>query len=78
MDYIPLRLSGIVRFRPRAKFNPYVGAGIGYSIVGFDPSDEFNQLSLAIDSSQGGQGQVTSALDGSPSSSGRRPQRRRR
>jgi hypothetical protein len=48
-----------MRFRPRATFNPYVGAGIGYSIIGFEPSHSFDQLSLTMDSSRGAQTRLT-------------------
>lgn len=64
VERIPLQLSTIARLRPRASFNPYVGAGIGYSFVGFTPSDEFNQLSANLDASRGGFARVTSALFG--------------
>lgn len=54
MEQIPIQLSALARFRPRASFNPYFGAGVGYIIVGFDADDEFNQLSLNMDQSIGG------------------------
>lgn len=67
VDLIPIMVSGIVRFRPRANFNPYIGAGIGYQIVGFSPSAEFDQLSLDLDSSLGGQSSLTGTIGGNPS-----------
>lgn len=48
---VPVQLDGLLRLRPRAKFNPYFGAGIGYSFVGFDPSPRLNQLSFDMDGS---------------------------
>jgi hypothetical protein len=66
MERIPLQFTALARFRPRATFNPYVGAGIGYSFVGFEPSDEFNELSLNMDGSLGGQTRLTEATLGAP------------
>jgi len=50
---IPIQLSGLARFRPRASLNPYLGAGIGYIVVGFEPSSEFDDLSRNLDASVG-------------------------
>ncbi len=54
MEQVPIQLTAINRFRPRAKLNPYLGAGVGYTLVGFDPSDELNELSINLDNSIGG------------------------
>ena len=54
MEQVPIQVTALARFRPRASFNPYFGAGIGYIVVGFEPSDELNQLSLNMDQSVGG------------------------
>ncbi|ANM28355.1 hypothetical protein ABI59_00010 [Acidobacteria bacterium Mor1] len=54
MEQVPLQLTAINRFRPRAKLNPYLGAGVGYTLIGFDPSDELNELSVNMDNSIGG------------------------
>lgn len=59
---IPLQLTAMARFRPRATFNPYFGAGVGYSIIGFEPSDEFNELSVNLDGAVGGQTRLTEEL----------------
>jgi len=66
IERIPLQFTALARFRPRASFNPYVGAGVGYSFIGYTPSDEFNQLSINMDSSRGGFAGVTSAFFGNP------------
>jgi opacity protein-like surface antigen len=67
LERIPLQFTALARFRPRASFNPYVGGGIGYSFIGFEPSDELNQLSINMDSSLGGQTRLTEATYGSAS-----------
>ena len=54
VEQIPIQLTALARFRPRAAFNPFIGAGIGYNVVGFKPSDELNTLSLRLDQSTGG------------------------
>lgn len=54
VEQIPIQLTALARFRPRAAFNPYIGAGIGYTVVGFTPSSELNTLSLRLDQSTGG------------------------
>lgn len=64
VEQVPLQLSMLARFRPRARLNPYLGAGVGYTIVGFEPSDEFNTLSRNMDASQGQKWTVTSAYIG--------------
>ena len=63
---IPLQLNAVFRFRPRAKFNPYISAGIGYAIVGFEPSEEFNRLSLDIDRQIGIECQLSSSFAARP------------
>jgi len=64
---IPIQLDGIFRFRPRAKFNPYVGIGIGYAVIGFDPSQDLNALSLNIDRNIGTECQLSSSFSANPS-----------
>jgi outer membrane protein W len=64
---IPVQLDGIFRFRPRAKFNPYIGAGIGYAVIGFEPSQDLNTLSLNIDGNIGSECQVSSSFSANPS-----------
>jgi hypothetical protein len=64
VERVPLELSLLARFRPRARLNPYLGGGVGYTFVGFEPSDELNQLSVNMDGSQGRQFFVTSSYFG--------------
>ncbi|MDH3629412.1 MAG: outer membrane beta-barrel protein [Acidobacteriota bacterium] len=66
VERIPIQLTAMARFRPRASFNPYVGIGMGYSLIGYDPSAEFNELSRNMDASRGAQAQVTSAFNTQP------------
>ena len=54
MAQIPLQLTAGIRFRPKAAFNPYLCAGVGYAFISFTPSDELNQLSLNMGKSVGG------------------------
>jgi opacity protein-like surface antigen len=67
VERIPLQIGALVRFRPRSTFNPYVGGGLGYSFVGFSPSDEFNDLSINMDNSNGGLAGVSPATFGAAS-----------
>jgi len=53
VEQVPLQLSILGRFRPRARFNPYVGGGIGYTFVGYQPSSDMNSLSVDLDRSVG-------------------------
>jgi len=66
MEQIPLQFTALVRFRPKANFNPYVGAGVGYNFVGFTPSDELDQLSRNMDLSVGQQERVSSSFTTNP------------
>lgn len=66
VERVPIQLTALARFRPRSNFNPYVGAGVGYTIIGFDPTDELNELSLNMDRSEGGMMSLTSAFFGAP------------
>ncbi len=66
MTRVPIQISALARMRPRAKFNPYFGGGIGYSFIGFDAADEFNELSRNMDASRGIQARVTESTQGSP------------
>ena len=54
MDQIPFTVSLMSRFRPRANFNPYLGIGAGYTVVGFEPDAAMNELSLNMENSTGG------------------------
>lgn len=53
IEQIPVHLTAMARFRPRANFNPYVGGGVGYTVVGFDISEDLDTLSRRMDSLQG-------------------------
>jgi outer membrane protein W len=53
LEQVPVDLTIAARFRPKAAVRPFVGFGFGYMFVGFDPSDELNQLSLNMDNSVG-------------------------
>jgi outer membrane protein W len=64
---IPIQLTAIAHFRPHANFDPYAGIGIGYTVIGFEPYDEFNQLSINMDSSRGAQQRLTFIEYGSES-----------
>ena len=66
LERVPIRITALARFRPRASFNPYAGLGIGYTLIGLEPTDEFNQLSRNMDASLGAQAGVSSALFGNP------------
>lgn len=53
MTQVPVQLTALFRFRPKATYNPYAGLGIGYTFVGFTPSRELNELSLNLDNAEG-------------------------
>lgn len=53
MEQIPLQVTALWRLRPRSNLNPYFGVGVGYTWVGFTPSDELDTLSLRMDESIG-------------------------
>ena len=67
LERVPIRITALVRFRPRASLNPYAGLGIGYTLIGFEPTQQFNQLSRNMDASLGAQAGVSTALFGNPS-----------
>lgn len=54
MTQIPIELSAIARFRPKAALSPYLGAGIGYRLVDFTPSGRLNEVDAALKASRGG------------------------
>lgn len=45
---IPIQLSALFRFRPESPFDPYLGAGIGYTFANMDTSSEFQAVSNQI------------------------------
>jgi hypothetical protein len=67
VERIPAQLTFLARFRPRASLNPYLGGGFGYTFVGFEPTDEFNELSVNMDSSQGAHYAISSGFFGNDS-----------
>jgi hypothetical protein len=66
IERVPVTLSALVRFRPRASLNPYLGGGIGYAVQGFSADDEFNDLSRNMDDSRGGFATLTPAFTSNP------------
>jgi opacity protein-like surface antigen len=54
MSQIPIEVSALARFRPKAALSPYIGAGIGYRLVSFTASPQLNEVSSALESSRGG------------------------
>jgi hypothetical protein len=59
LTQVPLQLTTGLRFRPKAALNPYVCAGIGYTFNGFEPSDDLDSLSTAMDNATGGFARLT-------------------
>jgi outer membrane protein W len=54
LTQVPIQLTAGYRFRPKAAFNPYVCAGIGYRFNSYAPSDAINELSRNLGESVGG------------------------
>jgi hypothetical protein len=61
LERIPIQLTALAHFRPHANFDPYCGIGIGYSVIGFEPAPEFDDLSRNLDASRGSQLRLTYA-----------------
>ncbi len=55
MTQVPFQLTAIARLRPKARLNPYLGIGAGYTLVGFEPSAALSDLSTKMDALEGGQ-----------------------
>jgi opacity protein-like surface antigen len=53
VEQVPIHLTALARFRPRADFNPFLGAGVGYTVVGYEISEDLDTLSRLMDGSQG-------------------------
>ncbi len=49
---IPLQLSALIRFRPHAPFDPYIGFGVGYVFTDLETSDAFTALEQQINALQ--------------------------
>ncbi|MBP7146173.1 MAG: hypothetical protein KBD01_01405 [Acidobacteria bacterium] len=47
----PLSMNVLARFRPTKRFNPYVGGGLGYLFVEFDPSQRWKDVADQLDAS---------------------------
>lgn len=48
----PVSLDLLARFRPTKRFNPYIGAGLGYYIVTQQSSDRWREIQDQLDSSR--------------------------
>lgn len=59
MSQIPIEVTALARFRPKAALSPYLGAGIGYRLVSFTASDRLNEVSAALEASRGGLATLT-------------------
>lgn len=53
IEQVPVEVTAMARFRPRSKFNPFIGLGVGYTIVGFEPTSELDELSRRLDGTIG-------------------------
>lgn len=53
LKQVPMQVTAGIRFRPKAAFNPYIGAGVGYTFNSYQPSSEINQLSRNLDQATG-------------------------
>lgn len=51
LEVIPVSVDVLARFRPTKRFNPYIGAGLGYNIVSFDATDRWNEIADQLDRS---------------------------
>lgn len=64
MTQIPIQLTALARFRPRANLNPYIGGGVGYTVIGFDSSAELDQLSIRLDQAIGALAPLSNSING--------------
>jgi outer membrane protein W len=55
LSVIPISITAMAHFRPRATFDPYIGAGVGYWVIGFDVNPELDVISQLMDSARGEQ-----------------------
>jgi opacity protein-like surface antigen len=62
LEIMPISLTAIGHFRPRATLDPYLGAGIGYWVVGFDIDPQLDQISRNMDASRGSQSVLTGLI----------------
>jgi hypothetical protein len=61
---VPIRLAAVSRFRQRKTLRPYLGAGVHYTVLGFDPSAELDSLSTALDLSSAQRSLLSSEAGG--------------
>ena len=66
IERVPINLTGLMRFRPRASLNPYIGAGLTYALHGFSPTEAFNTLSERMDGASGALASLTPSFTGVP------------
>jgi opacity protein-like surface antigen len=59
MTQIPIEITALARFRPKAALSPYLGAGVGYRLVSFSPSAQLNEVSASLEASRGGLATLT-------------------
>jgi outer membrane protein W len=45
---IPIRLDGLIRFRPESPFDPYIGLGVGYMFNSLSEGSEFKARSTEV------------------------------
>ena len=51
LTQVPVSFNAYMRFRPTKKFNPYIGGGVGWLFVDFEPSEEWTAFSDQMDAS---------------------------
>lgn len=59
---VPLEITALARFRPKAQLSPYIGGGVGYTFIGFEPSADLDSLSANMDASTGGLAVLTGSF----------------
>jgi opacity protein-like surface antigen len=64
LKQVPLQVTGGIRFRPKAAFNPFIDLGVGYTLNSYQPSAEINQLSRNLDQTTATFARLTGTLLG--------------
>ena len=59
LEIMPISVTAMAHFRPRATLDPYLGAGVGYWVIGFDIDPQLDELSRAMDAARGSQEVLT-------------------
>lgn len=67
MKQVPLQISAGIRFRPKAAFNPYLVAGVGYQFNSYSPSNGINELSYNMNHSIAGFARLSGTARGGES-----------